>query len=318
MRTIFISILLFVVLFGGGRSLSAQTVVDTLYMYNPDDLFDQPIIVFDWTYNIFTYFEVNSSNSYDVIAVEFQLVSEIEEIHPSNPYEDIYPITFWEGTLEGELELGRELYPTEDTGNPIVDIFSALPGHEAASMQFVIPDSTYLYPNWYHIPLDTIGSLQGLTENIWVGGTPFIWYMVCDFGNLQFANTFDNQNHTYWRIQGPARAIRLIIEYEQESSVHEQMNQPSVFVLYPPFPNPFNPSTSIMYNLPERSNVTLSVFDITGRNIRTIVSESKPAGHYESQWNGTDDEGQQVPAGMYFARLEAGDYSSVIKMVYLR
>ncbi len=95
-------------------------------------------------------------------------------------------------------------------------------------------------------------------------------------------------------------------------------SQATMFSLAQNYPNPFNPSTTIEYELPEHSTVTLNIYDIQGRNIQTLVSESKPAGHYEVQWNGTDEPGKQVAAGIYFARLQAGQYSSVVKMVYLR
>jgi len=91
------------------------------------------------------------------------------------------------------------------------------------------------------------------------------------------------------------------------------------------YPNPFNPTTTIIYELPVRLEVTLSIYDIMGRNIQTLVKTTQPSGNYETHWNGTDYEGKQVPAGMYFARLQAGaphsvgvHYSSVVKMVYLR
>ncbi len=84
------------------------------------------------------------------------------------------------------------------------------------------------------------------------------------------------------------------------------------------YPNPFNPVTTIMYELPEHSTVSINIYDIQGRNIQTLVYESKPAGHYEAKWNGTDSHGQQVSTGVYFARLQAGDNAQTIKMVYLR
>ncbi|MCF7823450.1 MAG: T9SS type A sorting domain-containing protein [Candidatus Marinimicrobia bacterium] len=84
------------------------------------------------------------------------------------------------------------------------------------------------------------------------------------------------------------------------------------------FPNPFNPNTSIEYELSEHSQVSLTVYNLQGRQIMTLVSESKPAGLYRVQWNGMDDQGEQVSTGIYFARLQAGSYSQVEKMVYLK
>ncbi|NQT64049.1 MAG: VCBS repeat-containing protein [Candidatus Marinimicrobia bacterium] len=84
------------------------------------------------------------------------------------------------------------------------------------------------------------------------------------------------------------------------------------------YPNPFNPSTSIEYELPKHSEVSLVIYDIVGREIQTLVSTSQTPGRYQVSWNGADQFGQQVAGGMYFARLQAGEFSSVVKMVYLR
>ena len=84
------------------------------------------------------------------------------------------------------------------------------------------------------------------------------------------------------------------------------------------FPNPFNPTTTIEYETLEASEVKLMVTDIQGHHIRTLVSESKAAGRYTVQWNGIDSEGTQVGTGIYFARIQSGNSSRVIKMIYLR
>ncbi|NQV14783.1 T9SS type A sorting domain-containing protein [bacterium] len=98
----------------------------------------------------------------------------------------------------------------------------------------------------------------------------------------------------------------------------EKHESPQSALLLSNFPNPFNPNTTIQYELPERSIVTLSIYDISGRNIQTLVDEPQTAGHYETQWKGTDETGKQVSAGMYFVKLQAGDNMRTIKMVYLR
>jgi serine protease len=84
------------------------------------------------------------------------------------------------------------------------------------------------------------------------------------------------------------------------------------------FPNPFNPSTTIAYQLPAATEVSLKVYDISGKTIMTLINQTKEAGYYQVNWDGTDQAGQKVAAGMYFARLQTGEQSSVVKMVYLR
>jgi hypothetical protein len=100
-------------------------------------------------------------------------------------------------------------------------------------------------------------------------------------------------------------------------SVDTQMI-PENFTLHQNYPNPFNPITTIQYGLPEDSDVTLYIYDITGRKIKTLINSSQSAGWYNVQWNGTHQDGTPVGTGMYFARIQAGNYSEVIKMVYLR
>lgn len=92
----------------------------------------------------------------------------------------------------------------------------------------------------------------------------------------------------------------------------------SEFSLSQNFPNPFNPSTTLLYNLSEQVDVTLTVYDITGRTVAILVNQTRLAGHYEAHWNGMDEMGKPVSSGMYFAKLQAGQYTSIVKMVYLR
>jgi hypothetical protein len=84
---------------------------------------------------------------------------------------------------------------------------------------------------------------------------------------------------------------------------------PLGFALHPGYPNPFNPSTIIAYDLPEPATVDLVVFDVTGRVVRTLVAgERVPAGRHEAVWNGRDAAGRSVAAGVYLCRLAAGGY----------
>ena len=93
---------------------------------------------------------------------------------------------------------------------------------------------------------------------------------------------------------------------------------PESFELNQNYPNPFNPSTTISYALPEQSNVKLTVFDVRGQEITTLLDADKPEGNYEVQWNGMDQKGNPVSTGVYLCRLESGTISQTIKMVYLR
>jgi hypothetical protein len=85
------------------------------------------------------------------------------------------------------------------------------------------------------------------------------------------------------------------------------------------YPNPFNPQTTIAFELPKRESVTLRIFDISGRLVRSLIA-AKPhtPGRHEVVWNGRDDAGRQVASGTYFYRLEAGSYSETKRMVLIK
>jgi hypothetical protein len=85
------------------------------------------------------------------------------------------------------------------------------------------------------------------------------------------------------------------------------------------YPNPFNPVTTIRYTLPAASSVTLAVYDVAGRLVRTLVKDSmRPAGVCETQWNGTDANGHAVASGVYFYKLTAGTETLTRKAVILK
>jgi len=101
-------------------------------------------------------------------------------------------------------------------------------------------------------------------------------------------------------------------------SIAADLALPTEFILDQNFPNPFNPSTTIRYGLPDDSEVSMVIYDIRGNTVRTIESGAQVAGWYEHVWNGMNDEGQPVSTGLYLTRLRAGSYTKTIKMLYLK
>jgi len=83
-------------------------------------------------------------------------------------------------------------------------------------------------------------------------------------------------------------------------------------------PSPFSSSTRISYQIPDELEVTLSVFDLRGRLVRTLVSETRGAGTHSVEWFGDDDQGRPLPAGVYLYRLDAGQWSATRKTVVVR
>ena len=88
---------------------------------------------------------------------------------------------------------------------------------------------------------------------------------------------------------------------------------PVDYYLYSNYPNPFNPSTKIKIDIPKASYVKLIVYDVLGREIKTLVNEKMNAGRYEVNWDGSN-----YPSGVYFYRMLAGDFIAIKKMVLLK
>jgi hypothetical protein len=84
------------------------------------------------------------------------------------------------------------------------------------------------------------------------------------------------------------------------------------------YPNPFNPETTISYSVKDKQNVRLEIYNLKGQKVRTLVQETKSAGTYQVKWDGTDDQAQKVTSGVYLYRMQAGDYTSVRKMIMLK
>lgn len=118
----------------------------------------------------------------------------------------------------------------------------------------------------------------------------------------------------------PWRAANLVVETPPDliTGNDKEAADLSGFALTQNYPNPFNPSTAISYSLQSRSKVSIQVFDITGRLVRTLVDCEQNAGNYNMSWNGTDTGGKKAASGIYMLRMKAGSFVKSIKMVMLK
>ena len=95
--------------------------------------------------------------------------------------------------------------------------------------------------------------------------------------------------------------------------------RPAVFALANNYPNPFNPATTIKYSLPQAADVELTVYNVMGQVVRTLVAEHQSAGRYVVEWDATNDSGHSLSSGMYFYRLAAGgEFLETKKMLLLK
>jgi hypothetical protein len=93
---------------------------------------------------------------------------------------------------------------------------------------------------------------------------------------------------------------------------------PSKFALLENYPNPFNPSTVIQYAIPKAVRVKLTIYNVLGEKIRTLVDSYKPAGIKQVLWDGRNELGQRVASGVYLYRLEAGEFTKTRRLVVMR
>lgn len=93
---------------------------------------------------------------------------------------------------------------------------------------------------------------------------------------------------------------------------------PQEFSLSQNYPNPFNPETEISYALPRDCQVKLTIYNIAGQKVRTLVDEHQVAGHKTIYWNGKDDKGNEVASGIYLYRIKAGNFSQSRKMMLVK
>jgi len=93
---------------------------------------------------------------------------------------------------------------------------------------------------------------------------------------------------------------------------------PTEFALHANYPNPFNPGTTIEYDLPRQASVEIVVYNIAGQKVRTLVNGNISAGQHAAVWDGRDAGGSRVSSGIYIYRITAGDFVRSRKMLLLK
>jgi hypothetical protein len=126
--------------------------------------------------------------------------------------------------------------------------------------------------------------------------------------------------HPYSRITGKLYWDDLTLKVIGKASdmKDNDKNSPLTFELGNNYPNPFNPSTTIEYSIPDAGRVTLEIFNILGQNVLTLVDEEQSRGRYQIMWDGKDKAGSLVGSGVYFYQLRTSKAVTVKKMILLK
>ncbi len=130
--------------------------------------------------------------------------------------------------------------------------------------------------------------------------------------NLPFSIYLDEIWLTSWDPREPDQPVTAIKSRPLAQSV------PNSFELEQNYPNPFNPSTTISFALNQREQVELTIFDLMGRKVRSLVTGTLPGGHHRIVWNGRNSHQKLVPSGVYFYRLETEQASQTRKMLLIK
>ena len=93
---------------------------------------------------------------------------------------------------------------------------------------------------------------------------------------------------------------------------------PDEFAIHQNYPNPFNPVTTLRYDLPEQGHVRITIYDMLGRDVKTLINGYQEPGYRSVIWDATNDYGKPVSAGMYLYQIQAGEYMEVRKMVLVK
>ena len=149
-------------------------------------------------------------------------------------------------------------------------------------------------------------------------------------GYTCYAPTID-ATHNYWGTADEAEIAERILDTNDDPGLISEVIfipfvtavgvydiSELVYSLNQNHPNPFNPATTISYDLPVARQTWLTIYSVDGRRVTTLVDGLSTAGRHEVVWTGTDDYGRQVPSGIYFYRLEAGEYAETKRMVLIR
>lgn len=186
------------------------------------------------------------------------------------------------------------------------------------SWELITPEAGYSHSAI--VALDGDPGFTGL-QQIWEQAV----FDISDYiGNeVSFRFRFASQNNLYeqngwyidqFSIHGAWIGIASGVDDEET-----EIAVPRTSELMQNYPNPFNPITTIRYELAQADNVSLNVYDSTGRLIKTLVDEKQASGYYRVSWNGKNEAGREVPAGIYIYRLETTDgYEETRKMILLK
>ncbi len=231
-------------------------------------------------------------------------------------------VQFTPHTITTNAGLARSVYAADVDGDGDMDVLSASFNDDKIAWY----ENLMLMPPVAYFSADPTSGIVPLTVQFTDSSTGTIADWLWDFGD-DSTSTEQNPTHTYnvadtftvsLTVSGPGGSNTLIREnyiIVTDPALIQELSDvlPTEFKLYNNYPNPFNPSTTIRFSIPEESFVTLKVFNSLGEEITTLINENIIAGNYEVEFDAAD-----LPSDIYFFRLQAGSFVETKKMVLMK
>ncbi|MEA2103812.1 MAG: T9SS type A sorting domain-containing protein [Candidatus Cloacimonadota bacterium] len=200
------------------------------------------------------------------------------------------------------------------------ELMSGTPFNMIAMTEIYLGESEISNPEKYEVG---VFDLSGNCRSVGVR-TNGVWYFTI-IGEIEgeqlIFKLYDALNETEYSSENQITFSKDSIEGSSDSpfAVHFEGNENSIekFVLYNASPNPFKASTEINYQIAEPVKVSISIYNILGQKVRTLINEEVNTGIYSGTWNGEDSFGNAVPNGIYFYKIETNKFSSVKKLLKL-
>jgi len=165
--------------------------------------------------------------------------------------------------------------------------------------------------DYLHQAADSANWPEGIIYDPENDGTPLASIGVHEHWN----NPVDRD---YTRNLGTGNGIELIEMISAPQQVNTGRTEARAFVLHQNYPNPFNPTTTISFDLARAGQVRLSITDMMGREVRSLMDQTSAAGHHQVVWDAVDDNGDRAAAGVYICRLQMDDAVEYIKLVLIK
>jgi FlgD Ig-like domain len=189
----------------------------------------------------------------------------------------------------------------------------------------------FVHPNTYVNACYNLGGYSDSTVIYWRyanASSPTAWSDPVKVNDQRATTQTDGANpKLVYSPHGPGTGSGVVFAYFGPTGLYfdagwigiqEQSSKPKLSAVVESKPNPFQNNTLVKYTVPVRSRVEIRVFDITGRNVKTLVNKESPAGEYSISWNGTDNTGKKQGAGIYLLKFKVNNSESVEKLILTR